>query len=125
MKKAVRFLTVAVLSAGLCGCGGGGVIYYVQATPTRVTITNFRGSLAGLDNQSGLVRATVDSAKASGGQYAATGSVTFLDQTTLDLTGTYDPTTIVLTLAGGGFTFTGTGGKNGLTGTYTAPDGGS
>lgn len=130
-QRSLTLLTVLVLSA----CGGNDS---APTTPSPgASTTTFSGTLAGSSGQSGTLTVTIQAQVSASvasiverwlvvplhAQAASvTGSVHLTGSTTQSLTGTYDATTKVLDLSGGGFVFNGTVSTGVLNGTYTGPN---
>ncbi len=108
---------------------------------TASTTTAFTGIVAGSNNQSGTLSVSLmtalgtsasakvavsSSAEKQQAVITATGSFVIVGGSTITLTGTYDTVTLALSLAGSGYTFTGSlatsNGNQVLKGTYTGPN---
>lgn len=123
-KEVVVLLSMIVL-LGAQACGGG------SSTPTPATTTSFEGVMTNTTGtQSGEIEATIEGAVAKSllfsiirTAYASTtttGTLTLVGGGTVDLTGTFDDPTLIL--SGGGYTFTGTVSGDDIAGTYTETD---
>lgn len=110
-----------------------------DSSPTNpsAATTTFQGTIAGSSNQSGTLAVTVQGQVASARpslfgplvatlhaqSVSASGTLRAIGGSTISLSGTYNSTTKVLELSGGGFSFTGTVSNGVLSGTYTGGGG--
>lgn len=133
------FTVIVATLLSACGGGSSGSTPPSPTTPSPATST-FQGTIAGSGRQSGTLTVSVQAQVAAsfpsimrwpfvatlhaqGTTVAATGSLHIAGGSTVALTGTFDSSTKVLILSGGGFTFTGSLGGSVLSGTYTGPNG--
>jgi len=111
-----------------------------STSPNPVGTTTYQGTFAGGQGENGVITITVPTAtSASLLSYSGlranvslasasslvnvTGTLAFVSGGTINLTGTFDPSTGAFSLAGGGYTFTGTLSHANVSGTYTGPKG--
>lgn len=130
MKKVLSVVSVVGLLT-LVGCGGGSD----GDNGSNDGVSTFETVIAGPGSESGKLSVTIDARVASAkllatdsegsGPVTATGTLTLVGGSTVSLAGTFDPPTGSLTLSGGGYTFDGVVSAGELSGTYTAPAGGS
>lgn len=137
----MRFPLLFTLVVGtlLSACGGGSS-GSTPTTPSSVATSTFQGTIAGSGPQSGTLTFTVQSQVAAfsasifrwpfiatlhaqATTVAASGSVHVVGGGTIALSGTFDSSTRALSLAGGGFAFTGSLVGAVVSGTYTGPSG--
>lgn len=126
---------LATVLVGLLYIACGGSSPSAPELPGASTV--FQSIIAGNDNQTGTLTVTVQSqvsalqswlrlplvATLHAQAVSASGSVHIAGGSTTSLTGTFDTTTRVLSVSGGGFAFAGTATSTTLTGSYTAPGG--
>lgn len=122
LRRTVFFLIVLVAAAMIAGC------HKDDSTPTSPGTSNPTTYVGTLGNsaEAGTMTLTFQSAPSKAAYSAAsvpiTGSIK-IGGTTINLTGTYDPDTDNLTVAGGEYTFTGHWSSGSITGSYTGPNG--
>ena len=126
-------LVALTMGAAACGDATGG--------SPGTTSTTFEGIIAG-DSASGLlsgkISLTIETASLGVGSPTlvyertgaaasvnVTGTLTLVGGTIINLTGSYDTGAHTLSIAGGGYTFTGTFSGGVLSGTFTTPGGGT
>jgi hypothetical protein len=124
-------LLLAAHVVAIAGCGGGNnPTSSPTPTPTVVSSTSFKGTVAGSGGRSGTIAITVQ-AKITAAAVRALASpsasavITFSDGSTVALTGTYDSNSGTLSITGGGYSVAGTIANDQVSGTFTAPDGGT
>lgn len=122
---------LTLLALGACsddssgGGGGGGAITTFVGTVVGGTSNDESGSLS-FDIGGTALTPPADITAMSSAPFAVTGTVTLVSPNagSQSLTGTYDPATDVLDIAGGAYGFTGGyDGTSRLEGTYTGPNG--
>jgi hypothetical protein len=128
--KVLQLVAAGVALALLSGCGGGS-----GSGGASGSTSTFEATVAGARRQSGKLSVTIDARVGSSVAFVpsvvaadavtASGTLTLVrGGGTASLAGTYSPSGRTLELSGGGFTFTGTVGADGLNGTYTGAGGG-
>jgi hypothetical protein len=126
---------VVVLALGIAGCSSDGAGTSSGSTSSGSTSgttggTQYKGTFAG-KGEGGAIDVTVAAGGAAVSQKSlhimavltVSGTLKVTGGATITITGTYDDATKTLTIAGGGYSFTGTLGATGITGTYTSPSG--
>lgn len=90
--------------------------------------TTYKGTFAG-KGEGGSIDVNVSSSSTTSKDlhiltlFQVTGTLRITGGATSGITGTFDDASKTLTITGGGYSFTGTLGANGITGTYTGPNG--
>jgi hypothetical protein len=123
------------VAAAVAACGGSSSS--VSPTPTPAASTSFSGTIAGPNGQTGTLAVTISAqiarvrpkwtlpivatVYAQSTSVAATGSVHLAGGATTNVSGTYDTSSKVLAVSGGGYSFTGAISGAAATGSYTAP----
>lgn len=135
-RRALPWSAAGILAAAIVvGCGSGS-----STGPNAAGPTTYQGTFAGNAGENGAMTITVPTAtSASLVSFSAlranvslastsslvnvTGTLTFVSGGTINLTGTFDPSTGAFSLAGGGYTFKGTLSNANVSGTYAGPNG--
>jgi hypothetical protein len=133
--RLVRFMLVAFILSALAGCSsssdGSSSSSGTSGTPAAAAGVAFRGTLTA-KGESGVVDATLPTGTKIASLHpladpvvanSVVATITLGGGKTFSLTGTYDAATKTLTIAGGGYTLTGTLTGSTLSGTYTGPNG--
>ena len=110
-----RIMAVGAAIALVAGCDGGG--------STRSDVSTFEATVAGTGMLSGKLSVTVPASASDSA--AAEGTLTLVGGTVVALSGTFNPSTGALDLAGDGYAFSGSIAAGDLNGTYTGPGAGS
>ena len=136
--RVTRCIAFFALTA-MVACGDSGDPIGPDPGPT----TTFQGTVAGSGGQTGTLSVTIQGQASTAASVQAlfeslfvatlhaqttvqaTGTLRLVGGTSVALTGTYNPSTKVLSLSGGGFTLNATVNGALMTGTYTGPNGAS